>query len=459
MGEKELLENANWVRSLARGLLRDPCMAEDLAQDVMAAALEGADRGVRPGRMRAWLGGITRNLAHQTLRREGGRPRVEAAAARAEAMRESTDRAELHHQLTSAVLELDEIYRTVLLMRFYDDLAPREIAHRLGLPGPTVRKRLSRAIEQVHTKLSAHPDFSEGRWLASLVSLSRGAGPRRAIPLGQAGPVLAATLGLVLAGAWFAAARSGPGSPEGTELAKGELATPAIDPGGGSGSVTAVPAPAPTPTVSELRIVTQLGDAVGGTPVGRVIVGTDGATRVERIGSTGLDGGISVEGPIDGLYLLPRAAPPLAVGLETDSGSEDGVREATVDAGSAFIGAVVVDAELTRAPLTFQLHLDPGAVGGDSPLPEALLRSDLVKLTAEGDLLLESTTGPRGAFYFWGIPDDTQVLLTPPPGMRFDSHPFGERFGEGEAVELYPPRSTTLFGVSTIEEESPGWEW
>ena len=62
---------------------------------------------------------------------------------------EIASRLELERRVVDAVAELDEPYRSTLILHFYDGLKPVEIARHLGIPDATVRVRLKRALEKV----------------------------------------------------------------------------------------------------------------------------------------------------------------------------------------------------------------------------------------------------------------------------------------------------------------------
>src|SRR6185295_7253069 len=61
--------------------------------------------------------------------------------------------AESHKRLVLAVMQLDEPYRSTVLLRWFEDLPPREVAARLGVPVETVRTRLKRAHEALRGRL------------------------------------------------------------------------------------------------------------------------------------------------------------------------------------------------------------------------------------------------------------------------------------------------------------------
>jgi RNA polymerase sigma-70 factor (ECF subfamily) len=149
-----LLEQVSWIRRLARELVADRDLAEDLVQETCVVALERSPQ--ESGRLRAWLAEVLRNALRQHARSEGRRAAREALAARGEAL-EPTDqlveRVLLQRELVNAVLELDEPYRSTLLLRFFDELPPREIARRTGTPLATVNSRLQRALARLRERL------------------------------------------------------------------------------------------------------------------------------------------------------------------------------------------------------------------------------------------------------------------------------------------------------------------
>ena len=55
--------------------------------------------------------------------------------------------------LVDMVLALDEPYRTTVLVRYFDDLSPNEVAERLGVPPSTVRSRLQRGLHALRSRM------------------------------------------------------------------------------------------------------------------------------------------------------------------------------------------------------------------------------------------------------------------------------------------------------------------
>ena len=147
-----LQEHTEFLRRLARGLLVDPGKVEDALQETWLVALR------QEGEVsRGWLAGVVRRVASQMRRGERRRLCREQEAAAREALPSAADsvaRLEATQRLVQAVVELPEPYRSVLLMRYFDDLSYQEIADVLQVKLGTVMSRLSRAKVRLHGVLS-----------------------------------------------------------------------------------------------------------------------------------------------------------------------------------------------------------------------------------------------------------------------------------------------------------------
>jgi len=166
---ESLLAHADWLRALARRLVASDDLAGDVEQETWLAALEHPPRDASSPRQ--WLGGVLRNIVKQQRRGERARSAREASVARPEAVAggdEAVDRAQSLRALIEAVLELEEPYRSTLLLRYQDGLSAEAIAVRHGVPASTVRNRLSRGIAHLRERLERR----HGRaWSALLVPL------------------------------------------------------------------------------------------------------------------------------------------------------------------------------------------------------------------------------------------------------------------------------------------------
>jgi len=147
------------LRALARSLLRDAHAADDVVQESWLAYF-AQPAGV-PGRLSAWLGTVTRRLASRRMRGEGRRLAREEFAATPESVEAlpelALEREEALRVVTAALLALDEPFKSTLILRYYDERSPTEIAKLQGLPLATVKSRLARGLERLREKLG--PEF------------------------------------------------------------------------------------------------------------------------------------------------------------------------------------------------------------------------------------------------------------------------------------------------------------
>lgn len=196
------LNDLDWLRGLARALVREGGEAEDLVQDTVVAALKGQPAEVSGdvGRRRAWLGSVARRLAARSFRDRSRRNRRERLAARDESG-PSTDslvaRAEFVERLVQRIRQLDEPIRTTVLLHFLDGRKPSEIAEQIGDPVDTVRWRIRRGLAQLRARISADEQGGWAGGLAFLLPLAHA--PRSAV----AAPVLTVSLGLIVKSVWF----------------------------------------------------------------------------------------------------------------------------------------------------------------------------------------------------------------------------------------------------------------
>lgn len=160
--------HAAWLRALAHSLARG-ADAEDLEQETWRIALERAPASLDAGRFRGWLTTVARRLAL--------RGRRDAAAHRAHEERcaiergavpesDSGERALLHKRIADAVLELDEPFRSAVVLRYVDGLDARRIAERQGVSHDAARQRLSRALAVLRKRLDRDYGGGRARWAA-----------------------------------------------------------------------------------------------------------------------------------------------------------------------------------------------------------------------------------------------------------------------------------------------------
>jgi len=165
----ELLTHKDWVSSLARSLASDQETAEDISQEAWLAALKNPPR---PETSRAWFCQVLRSQATRQTRRDSMRRDRERQSVSPEGSHHSgaaQERAQMLQQVVEMTLELEEPYRGAILMRYIEELPPRDIALRLGVPLNTVTSRLQRALEQLRQKLRR--EHGDRTWANALMVL------------------------------------------------------------------------------------------------------------------------------------------------------------------------------------------------------------------------------------------------------------------------------------------------
>ena len=171
---------AGAVYATARRLTNDRGLAEDVVQETFLALWNRADQfDPAVGSLPAWLLTIARNRTIDRLRAIGRRPPVvpvsdvampdEGDLATLERLVAGgtvvgagrpvigpaaiLEDAEVRTSLASALAELPEVERTVLVLAYRDELSQSEIADRLGWPIGTVKTRTRRALLRMRSAL------------------------------------------------------------------------------------------------------------------------------------------------------------------------------------------------------------------------------------------------------------------------------------------------------------------
>ncbi len=183
-----MLSQADWLRGLARCLAHSGADAEDLVQETWVAAMRSPPEPGRPPR--PWLAQVMRNLLRMDLRGTARRSAREEEASRGqEPVAASADvaleRLELQRMIAAMVKELDEPFRTVILLRFFEGQLPADIARTQGIPAGTVRWRINEGVRRLRQQLDdAHGGRREA-WRAVLLPLAgapRPGGARQRLP-------------------------------------------------------------------------------------------------------------------------------------------------------------------------------------------------------------------------------------------------------------------------------------
>ncbi len=194
LNAEALLEHSRWMRNLALRLVGDAQRADDLTQDTWVRALEQPPRTDMP--LRGWLATVMRNVLRQDRRADARRfereRRVASETTEASAEPEGSElleRISMQRELVEAVIALDEPYRKTLLLRYFEELTPKRIAQREGIPVATVKTRLSRGLERVRARLDARCGNDGRQWIVALLPVVR-------VPEGLTPPLLLTEISL-----------------------------------------------------------------------------------------------------------------------------------------------------------------------------------------------------------------------------------------------------------------------
>ena len=124
-------------------------LADDVAQDALVAAVKRLDEFRGESAVETWIHRIVINRAIDAVRRE---EREDRKRQRAASGRDSGDRMP-DDEIVLAVRQLPIQRRMPLVMRYWLDCTPTEIAELLGLPVGTVNSRIARAIAELREQL------------------------------------------------------------------------------------------------------------------------------------------------------------------------------------------------------------------------------------------------------------------------------------------------------------------
>ncbi|MDB6028813.1 MAG: polymerase, sigma-24 subunit, subfamily [Verrucomicrobiales bacterium] len=150
------------IRNLCARMTGDSHVAEDLTQETFLRLYARSADYEPSGKFSTYIWRVALNLCYDDLRRDKRRketsldsdegenlirlPELAASEESPVVLLEANERAE---QVKDALLKLPELYRTVVVLRHYEDLKFREIAEVLSVPEGTVKSRMAEAMSQL----------------------------------------------------------------------------------------------------------------------------------------------------------------------------------------------------------------------------------------------------------------------------------------------------------------------
>lgn len=153
------------LRLFCRRMLGDAAAAEDVVQDVLATCCRIEASAMPAYSIRGWLYQIARRRCIDLRRRRHDTPQVGARGIRrpqpafdnaVDPLTTPAGKALKHDRavrILSVLDELDEDLRSVIVMRYFQDLPREEIAEAIGLSLAGAKARLSKAMDVLREKL------------------------------------------------------------------------------------------------------------------------------------------------------------------------------------------------------------------------------------------------------------------------------------------------------------------
>jgi RNA polymerase sigma-70 factor, ECF subfamily len=151
-------EHQSMVFSIARRIVHDPSLAEEVAQDVFLELYEQLPSLASEEHVVHWLRRVTVHRSIDQARRRLRRPQDHAAKSFAEpGVAEPAAASQqrdpwLAERLRSMIASLPIVPRTVVVLRYQEDLMPEEIATLLAMPVATVKSHLQRSLKVLRAK-------------------------------------------------------------------------------------------------------------------------------------------------------------------------------------------------------------------------------------------------------------------------------------------------------------------
>jgi len=132
--------------AVADSILLDYHLAEDAAQEALAAACRGLKALKKPESFGAWTASICRHVAKDMLREL---PKQRTAAEARAANEQDCAEDDRRKVLSEAVQQLPQHLREVIFLRFYNRMSYDQMANVLGATQQSIDGRLRRAKKKI----------------------------------------------------------------------------------------------------------------------------------------------------------------------------------------------------------------------------------------------------------------------------------------------------------------------
>lgn len=158
-----ILSQQHYIYSIAMSVLKNPDDAADLTQEAFIRLFRALPQYNGESRFTTWLYRLVVNLGRDELRRRGRQVPIAPAPADEEQDHVTSiadddrwsdpelalDSQELRAQVREALNQLEEHYRLVLTLYYFDDMKYTDIAEILNIPLNTVKSHIRRGKERL----------------------------------------------------------------------------------------------------------------------------------------------------------------------------------------------------------------------------------------------------------------------------------------------------------------------
>lgn len=141
-------EHSGAIYRVALSIVRDAALAEDVTQDTLIKAWQALPTFRGDSSLKSWVLRIAHNTAISTLRRRRDvlhDPTELPERPVTDSVEQKVQRRAALAQFETALDELDDLSRSIVVMRELEHLSYDDIAAALDIPLPTVKTRLLRA--------------------------------------------------------------------------------------------------------------------------------------------------------------------------------------------------------------------------------------------------------------------------------------------------------------------------
>ncbi|OAJ76069.1 RNA polymerase subunit sigma-70 [Brevibacillus sp. SKDU10] len=149
---KLIEENKEHLYRLAYSFVKNREEALDIVQETIYKAIVSIDTLRKPEFLKSWLYRIAINCSHNSLRKTR-RMVVMDTSILENVMQHSDKNRDDIFDVRQALEKLDLKYKTVIILRFFEDMTLESVAEILDVPVSTVKTRLYRGLQKLKIDL------------------------------------------------------------------------------------------------------------------------------------------------------------------------------------------------------------------------------------------------------------------------------------------------------------------